>query len=68
MGKIASSPIWKFFEKLVGDPSFVICQVDKCGSKVSRGSRLPSKMTNTGTGTIDNMLITWTNQDRLAMG
>ena len=47
MGKIASSPIWKFFEKLVGDPSFVICQVDKCGSKVSRGSRLPSKMTNT---------------------
>ena len=47
MGKTVFSPIWQFFEKSVADPSFAVCKVDNCKSKVSRGSKEPSKMTNT---------------------
>ena len=47
MGKTATSPIWQYFEKCVADPSLVICKVDSCKSRVSRGSSIPSKMTNT---------------------
>ena len=47
MGKTATSPIWQYFDKCVADPSIVICKVESCKVKVSRGSSIPKKMTNT---------------------
>ena len=47
MGKAATSPIWQYFDKSVADPSVVICKIENCKSKVSRGSSNPRLMTNT---------------------
>ena len=48
-----TSLLWEYFKEEVGDPTFVICQIQGCQAKISRGKTGTerSRLSNTGMST-----------------